>query len=64
MRNHEKAGTSKSRRRRTRSDSRDSESPKPAEKPVSLHPLEFEDAVKGLFQVKRGKKGDRRSNVQ
>ncbi len=29
----------------------------PAEKPVSLHPLEFEEAVEGLFKVKpdRGK---------
>jgi hypothetical protein len=26
--------------------------PKPAEKPVSLAPLEFEEALKGLLQVK------------
>lgn len=33
-------------------ESGDSESPKPAEKPVSLRPLEFEEAVKSLLQVK------------
>ena len=27
---------------------------KPAEKPVSLHPLEFEEAVKSLLSVKKG----------
>ena len=37
---------------------KDSESPpKPAEKPVSLRPLEFEEAVRDLLRVKPGKEG-------
>ena len=32
------------------------ETKKPAEKPVSLRPLEFEEAVRGLMQVKPSKK--------
>jgi hypothetical protein len=35
------------------SDSRESA---PAEKPVSLRPLKFEEAVKGLLRTKTGKK--------
>ncbi len=40
-------------------DKHESEDKKPAEKPVSLHPLGFEDAVKNLLRVKdlRGKLG-------
>ena len=34
-------------------ESGDSESPKPAEKPVSLQPLKFEEAVVDLFKVKQ-----------
>ena len=30
---------------------------KPAEKPVSLHPLKFEEAVKNLLKVEPGKRG-------
>ena len=36
-------------------ESGDSESHKPAEKPISLRPLEFEEAVRGLMRVKPGK---------
>jgi hypothetical protein len=28
------------------------EKPKPAEKPISLHPLKFEEAVEGLLRTK------------
>ena len=31
--------------------------PPPAEKPVSLHPLKFEEAVRDLLKVKPKKKG-------
>jgi len=34
---------------------KESVKPKPAEKPVSLHPLKFEEAVEGLLRVKSGK---------
>ena len=37
-------------------DSSDSTGATPAEKPVSLHPLEFEEAVEGLFRVKPSRK--------
>jgi len=30
----------------------DSEAKKPAEKPISLKPLKFEEAVKGLLKIK------------
>ena len=33
---------------------------KPAEKPVSLHPLKFEEAVTGLLKVRRGEHTVRR----
>lgn len=35
----------------------ESGTPKPAEKPVSLAPLEFEEAQKGLLKVKPDDKG-------
>ena len=31
---------------------------KPAEKPISLKPLEFEEAVKGLLKVRPGSRKD------
>jgi len=39
---------------------RESNKPKPAEKPISLKPLKFEEAVKGLLRVKPSdqKKGE------
>ena len=38
-------------------ESGDSESPKPAEKPVSLRPLKFEEAVQGLLRTRPIRKG-------
>ena len=37
----------------------DSSGKKPAEKPVSLHPLEFEDAVRDLLRVKPEKREEK-----
>jgi hypothetical protein len=44
---------SKRAKRLVGAESGDSDSRKPAEKPVSLRPLDFEEAVKGLLQVGR-----------
>jgi hypothetical protein len=35
----------------------DSEAKKPAEKPISLHPLKFEEAVRDLLRVVHPRKG-------
>ena len=48
---HKRDSGSKRARRLPGTELSDSESRKPAEKPISLRPLEFEEAVKGLLQV-------------
>lgn len=49
---HKRGQLSKRARRSVGNESGDSESPKPAEKPVSLRPLKFEEAVCDLLRVK------------
>ena len=49
-------------RRLVGTESADSESRQPAEKPISLRPLEFEEAVKGLLQV--GRKGNKITRIK
>ena len=49
---HKRESKLKRARRLVGTESADSESRKPAEKPISLRPLEFEEAVKNLLRVK------------
>ncbi len=61
---HKRETGSKRARRLVGAESGDSESHKPAEKPISLRPLEFEEAVRDLLRVKPdGKKSRLKSNV-
>lgn len=48
---HKRESGSKPGRRHAGAESGDSESHKPAEKPVSLRPLEFEEAVRDLLKT-------------
>lgn len=55
---HKRGSGSKHARRLVGAESGDSESHKPAEKPISLRPLEFEEAVSSLLKVRHiGDKG-------
>ena len=54
---HKRESEPKRARRPVGAESGDSESPKPAEKPVSLRPLKFEEAVQGLLRTRPIRKG-------
>ena len=53
--NHKRKTAPKRAKRLVGAESGDSESPKPAEKPVSLRPLKFKEAVAGLLRVRPDK---------